>query len=73
MLLDSADTVLRDFARGLDDGWFIRDLRHAQPGDGMPIARFGPKTPLARAGREFVFAYGSRTRAQRLKTWLTGR
>jgi len=72
-LLDSQDPVLRDFARRLGDGWFIRDLRHAKPGDGMPIGRFGPKTPLARAGQEFVFAYGSRTRMERFKTWLTGR
>jgi len=72
-LLDSQDPVLRDFARGLDDGWFIRDLRRAQPGDGVPLGRFGPKTPLARAGQEFVFAYGSRTRLERFKTWITGR
>ncbi len=72
-LLDSQDPVLRGFARRLDDGWFIRDLRGAKPGDGMPIGRFGPKTPLARAGQEFVFAYGSRTRMERFKTWLTGR
>jgi hypothetical protein len=72
-LLASEDAVLRDFARRLDDGWFIRDLRRARPGDGMPIGRFGPKTPLARAGQEFVFAYGSRTRWERFKTWVTGR
>jgi hypothetical protein len=69
----SSDPLLRDFARRLGEGWFIRDLRRAAPGDGMPIGRFGPKTPLARAGREFVFAYGSRTRLQRFKTWVTGR
>ncbi len=67
-LLDSPDEVLRRFAHELADGWFIRDLRRAQPGDGMPIGRFGPRTPLARAGNEFVFAYGSRTRLQRLRT-----
>lgn len=72
-LVDSPDPVLRNFARGLGEGWFIRDLRNARAGDGMPIGRFGPKTPLARAGKEFVFAYGSRTRLQRFKTWLTGR
>ena len=72
-LLDSEDAVLRDFARRLDDRWFIRDLRRARPGDGMPIGRFGPKTPLARAGQEFVFAYCSRTRRERFRTWLTGR
>jgi len=72
-LLDSEDEVLRDFARRLDDRWFIRDLRRARPGDGMPLGRFGPKTPLARAGQEFVFAYGSRTRMERLRTWVTGR
>ena len=71
-LLDSEDPVLRDFARRLDDGWFVRDLRCAKVGDGMPIGRFGPKTPLDRAGREFVFAYGSRTRMERFRTWLTG-
>ena len=72
-LLDSPDEVLRGFARSLEDGWFLRDLRRARTGDGMPIGRFGPRTPLARAGREFVFAYGSRTRWQRVKTWFTGR
>ncbi len=72
-LIDSDDSVLRAFARRLGDGWFIRDLRGAQTGDGMPVGRFGPKTPLARAGSEFVFAYGSRTRLERLKTWITGR
>jgi hypothetical protein len=72
-LLDSADPCLRDFARGLSAGWFVRDLRRARPGDGMPLGRFGPKTPLARAGAEPVFAYGSRTRLERVKTWFTGR
>jgi hypothetical protein len=72
-LLDSQDPILRTFANTLPEGWFIRDLRHAKPGDGMPIGRFGPKTPLARAGDEFVFAYGSRTRLERLKTFFTGR
>ena len=72
-LLDSEDAVLRDFARSLDERWFIRDLRRASTGDGMPLGRFGPKTPLARAGQEFVFAYASRTRAERFRTWLTGR
>lgn len=72
-LLESEDEVLRGFARSLSDGWFVRDLRRARPGDGFPLGRFGPKTPLARAGEAFVFAYGSRTRLERAKTWLTGR
>ncbi len=72
-LLDSEDAVLRDFARSLDEHWFIRDLRRAGPGDGMPIGPFGPKTPLAHAGQEFIFAYASRTRRERFRTWLTGR
>jgi len=72
-LLDSPDPLLRTFAHTLPAGWFIRDLRQAKPGDGMPIGRFGPRTPLARAGDEFVFAYGSRTRLERLKTFFTGR
>ena len=72
-LLDSPDAVLREFARSLPEGWFIRDLRNARTGDGMPLGRFGPGTPLARAGQEFVFAYGSRTRMQRLKTFFMGR
>src|SRR5688500_16150762 len=72
-LLDSQDVLLRTFAQSLADGWFIRDLRRARPGDGMPTGRFGPRTPLARAGDELVFAYGSRTRLERLKTWFTGR
>jgi hypothetical protein len=71
-LLSSPDPVLRDFANRLESNWFVRDLRRAKTGDGMPIGRFGPKTPLARADREFVFAYGSRTRFERLRTWLTG-
>ena len=72
-LLESQDPLLRTFANALPEGWFIRDLRHAKPGDGMPIGRFGPKTPLARAGDEFVFAYGSRSRLERLKTFFTGK
>jgi hypothetical protein len=72
-LLDAEDDVLRRFAHELSDGWFVRDLRAARTGDGMPLGRFGPKTPLKRAGREFLFAYGSRTRWQRAKTWITGR
>jgi hypothetical protein len=72
-LLDSEDELLRSFARRLGAGWYVRDLRRARTGDGMPLGRFGPKTPLARAGREFVFAYGTRTHRQRLMTWLTGR
>lgn len=72
-LLDSQDEVLRAFARRLADGWFVRDLRRAGVGDGMPLERFGPGTPLARAGDEHVFAYGSRTRWQRVRTWFTGR
>lgn len=72
-LLDSSDPVLCNFAASLDDPWFIADLRRARVGDGMPLYRYGPKTPHARAGTEHVFAYASRTRAERLKTWFTGR
>jgi hypothetical protein len=72
-LLASEDEVLRAFAESLEGEWFISDLRRARPGDGRPVGRFGPRTPLARAGQELVFAYGSRTRMQRLKTWFTGR
>jgi hypothetical protein len=72
-LLESPDPLLRTFANALPEGWFVRDLRRAKPGDGMPIGRFGPQTPLARAGDEFVFAYGSRSRLQRLKTFFTGK
>ena len=71
-LLGSPDPVLRGFAERLADGWFVRDLRRARPGDGMSLGRFGPRTPLARAGAELVFAYGSRTRLARLKTWIAG-
>jgi len=71
-LLASADEVLSRFARALPEGWFVRDLRRARTGDGMPLGRFGIGTPLARAGAEPVFAYGSRTRLQRLVTWFTG-
>lgn len=69
----SPDPVLRDFARGLAGEWFVADLRNARPGDGVPIGRFGPKTPLARAGEEFVFAYAHRTRWERFRTFVTGR
>lgn len=72
-LRESPDALLREFAQRLGEGWFIRDLRRARPGEGMPWGRYGPRTPLARAGDEYVFAYGSRTRLQRLKTWFTGR
>lgn len=72
-LRDSPDPVLREFARRLGEGWFVADLRHARPGEGVPWGRFGPRTPLARAGDAFVFAYGSRTVRQRVWTWITGR
>jgi hypothetical protein len=72
-LLDSPDPVLRDFARSLVGEWFVADLRAAQVGDGMPTGRYGPKTPLARAGEAFVFAYASRTRWQRFKAFFTGK
>lgn len=72
-LAASPDPVLREFARGLAGEWFVADLRGAKPGDGFPIGRFGPKTPLARAGEEFVFAYASRTRWERFKTFWSGK
>lgn len=72
-LVDAADPLLREFARTLAPGWFVRDLRDARTGDGMPIGRFGPRAPLARAGEPHVFAYGSRTPWQRLRTFVTGR
>lgn len=72
-LVDSPDEVLREFARSLTGEWFVADLRDARPGDGMPLGRYGPKTPLARAGEAFVFAYASRTRWQRFKSFVTGK
>ncbi len=72
-LLAASDPVLRDFAARLEQGWFIRDLRDAQTGDGMPLGCFGRTTPLARAGTEPVFAYGSRSGWQRFVGWFTGR
>lgn len=72
-LVDSDDPLLRTFARSLDGEWYVRDLRAARCGDGMPLGRYGPSTPLARAGREFVFAYGTCSRVQRLRTFLLGR
>ena len=72
-LRGSPDRVLSKFARTLTDEWFIADLRNAQIGDGMPLARYGITTPLARAGNEFVFAYGSRSLWERLTGFFTGR
>ncbi len=72
-LVESRDPVLREFAMRLDSKWFITDLRQARIGHGMPLYRYGSKTPHARAGTERVFAYATRTRTERLKTWFTGR
>ena len=69
----SGDAVLRDFAASLEPEWLVVDLRTARPGDGISWGRWGPRTPLRRAGDEPIFAYAPRSWRQRVSTWLTGR
>ncbi len=71
-LVNSSDSLLLEFARSPPLGLFVRDLRDARTGDGMPVGRFGPRTPLARAGDSHVFAYGTRMAWQRFRTFVTG-
>jgi hypothetical protein len=53
----SEDPILSAFARELDDGFQIIDLRRARPGDGFSWGRYGPRTQIERFGRHAVFAY----------------
>jgi hypothetical protein len=54
--LRSGDPILSDFARELDDGFEIIDLRWAKPGDGFSWGRYGPNTLFRRFGTHAVFA-----------------
>jgi hypothetical protein len=55
--LRSDDPILSAFARELDDGFQIIDLRGAKPGDGFAWGRYGPNTLVKRFGTHSVFAY----------------
>ena len=55
--LRSEDPILSAFARELDEGFQIIDLRLAKPGDGFSWGRYGPKTHVQRFGTHAVFAY----------------
>jgi len=55
--LRSGDPILSAFARELDDGFRIIDLRRAKPGDGFSWGRYGPNTLVKRFGTYAVFAY----------------
>ena len=64
--LASSDDVIRNFARELTVDHFIVDMRDASTGDGFSWGRFGPRTPVVRAGAARVFAYQSTGR----RAWL---
>jgi hypothetical protein len=55
--LESGDPILSAFARDLDDGFQVIDVRRAKPGDGFSWGRYGPKTPVRRLRAHAVFAY----------------
>ena len=54
--LRSDDPILSAFARELDDGFQVIDLRRAKPGDGFSWGRYGPNTLVRRFGTHPVFA-----------------
>jgi hypothetical protein len=64
---EKEDASLREFARTLDESWTIVDLRRASLGDGFSWGRYGPRTNVARHGREALFAY--RKPAQTTSLW----
>jgi cell wall assembly regulator SMI1 len=55
--LDSADAVMSDFAKELEPGFEIVDLRRAEIGFGFSWGRYGPRTTVKRFGALPVFAY----------------
>jgi hypothetical protein len=69
----SADAAVRRFAEQLTPEHSVVDMRQAKTGDGFSWGRFGPRTPVTRAGEESIFAYQKRSRGSRLKGFLTGR
>ena len=71
--LQAGDATLRDFAASLTPDHYVIDLRNAHTGDGFAWGRFGPQTPLRRAGESRIFAYQTVSRWRRLKVALVGR
>jgi cell wall assembly regulator SMI1 len=55
--LSSYDADVRAFAEQLTPDHYVVDLRRAGTGDGFSWGRFGPKTPVCRAGEDRLFAY----------------
>ncbi len=66
----SEDPILSAFARQLENGFHISDLRRAKPGCGFSWGRYGPKTQIKRFGTHAVFAY---KKPKSLISWLLGR
>ena len=58
-----SDAVIRAFAEQLTPEHFVIDLRAAETGDGFSWGRFGPKTPVCRAGEARLFAYQRRPKS----------
>jgi cell wall assembly regulator SMI1 len=77
---DSADTadvkppdaVLRAFAERLTSEHFITDRRDAKTGDGFSWGRFGPQTPVTRAGNDRIFAVQRVSRGSRIRHFFLG-
>ena len=64
--LRSEDPILSAFARELDDGYQIIDLRCARPGDGFSWGRYGPNAQIKRFRTYAVFAYQKKSLLSRL-------
>jgi hypothetical protein len=71
--LTRADDALRAFVERLTSEHYVVDLRQAKTGDGFSWGRFGPNTPVTRAGTERIFAYERRSKASRLARFFRGR
>jgi hypothetical protein len=66
----AADDEVRNFAQTLTPDYFVVDLRDARTGDGFSWGRFGPRTPVTRAGNERIFAYAKVSRKSRLRAFF---
>jgi hypothetical protein len=64
--LNSADPILSDFARELDESYQLIDLREAKIGHGFSWGRYGPQTIIKRYGYHPVFAYQKKSFLKRL-------
>ena len=64
--LRSEDPILSAFARELDEGFQIVDLRRARPGDGFSWGRYGPNAQIKRFRTYAVFAYQKKSLLSRL-------